>query len=77
MNKVYGEKGVYAPIRKDENRTIACYGYIEEEDGINATWYEIVFYNFNTPRLNFQMVKNAIVEDIKAQTDDKILNGYE
>lgn len=77
MNKVYGEKGIYAPIRKDENRTIACYGYIEEEDGINATWYEIVFYNFKTPHLNFQMVKNAIVADINAQTDEKILNGYE
>ena len=39
VNKVYGEKGVYAPIRKDENRTIACYGYIEEEDGISAALY--------------------------------------
>lgn len=77
MNKVYGEKGLYAPIRKDGNRTIVCYGYVEEEDGINATWYEIVFYNFNTPQLSLWTIKNAIIDDINAQTDKKILNGYE
>ena len=75
MNKVFGEKELYAPIRKDFNRIIICYGYNDEPDGANGTWYEI--YGISKNNLNFQNVKNAIVADINAQTDEKILNGYE
>ena len=75
MNKVFGEKELYAPIRKDFNRIIICYGYNDEPDGANGTWYEI--YNISKNNLNFQNVKNAIIADINAQTDEKILNGYE
>lgn len=75
MNKVFGEKELYAPIRKDFNRIIICYGYNDEPDGTNGTWYEI--YNISKSNLNLQSIKNAIITDINRQTDEKILNGYE
>lgn len=75
MNKVFGSKDLYAPIRKDYGRVIVCYEYNDEPDGQNGTWYEI--YGISKNNLNFQNVKNAIVTDINAQTDEKILNGYE
>lgn len=75
MNKVFGEKELYAPIRKDFSRIIICYGYNDEPDGVNGTWYEV--YSISKNNLNFQNVKNAIIADINAQTDEKILNGYE
>jgi hypothetical protein len=77
MNKVFGEKELYAPIRKDYNRILVNYEYKDEPDGVNGTWYEIVFYTKQTPYLNIQMVKDAIIKDINSQTDEKILDGYE
>lgn len=77
VNKVFGNKSIYSPIRKDGNRTIVCYEYEDVKDGENATWYEVVFYNFKNPHLSLQTIKEAIIKDINSQTDEKILNGYQ
>ena len=43
-------------------------------DGVHATWYEIYKYRKITPNVN---VKEEILADINAQTDQKILTGFE
>jgi hypothetical protein len=68
MNKVFGERELYAPIRKDGNRTIICYEYKEEPDGKNATWYEI--YDLPKGTIGLQTIKDLIIKDINSQIDE-------
>lgn len=72
--KIQGNKQNYSAVREDRNRYIVNYGLQEMEDGINATWFEIVFYK-KQGKPTFQMAKDAILEDINSQTDYKILTG--
>lgn len=76
MNKVHGKKSEFAPIREDASRVIVSYGFaaIDEE---TATWNEIYFYKKQISQLSFADIKKAILADIDADTDEKILNGYE
>lgn len=76
MNKVQGKKSEFAPVREDASRVIVSYGFkaIDEE---NATWNEIYFYKKQISQLPFAAIKSAIIADIDADTDAKILNGYE
>lgn len=76
MNKVYAPKECFLPIREDRSRTIISYGYVAEEDGINATWYEIYVPKKVKQSLSFNEVKDAIIGDINARTDEKILSGF-
>ena len=76
MNKVYAPKECYIPIREDRSRTIISYGYVAEEDGINATWYEVYIPKKIKQSVSFNDVKEAILSDIDAQTDDAILRGF-
>lgn len=76
MNKVFGNKTDYAPIREDASQVIISYGLEEQADGVNATWYEIYLYKKVTSQISFDIVKNLIISDINARTDEKILNGF-
>ena len=76
MNKVYGLTTEFAPIRKDRSRLIVSYECVPEQDGIHATWYEIYFYKKPHPVVTFEEIKEAILGDINAQTDEKILTGF-
>lgn len=76
MNKVYGILKQFAPIRSDRSRLIVSYECQPLEDGIHAIWYEIYFYKKPHPVVIFDDIKYAILSDINAQTDQKILSGF-
>ena len=75
MNKVFGKKECYAPVREDASRVIVSYGFNEETDGANATWLEIYFYK-KQGRPDFKRARQAILEDINDQTREKIISGF-
>lgn len=76
MNKVFAPKECYVPIREDNSRTIISYEYVAEEDGINATWYEIYIPKNQKKSVSFNEVCDAIIEDINARVTEKIVTGY-
>lgn len=55
---------------------IISYGYHEEADGVNATWFEIYFYKKQTSQVSLADVKKAIIDDINSRTDEKIVSGF-
>lgn len=75
MNKVFGKKTDFAPIREDASRVIISYGY-EVVDEENATWIEIYLYKKQISQVSLADVKDAIIADINARTDEKILTGF-
>lgn len=76
MNKVYGTLKDYTPYRTDRSRLIIAYDCQPEPDGTYATWYEIYFYKKPHPVVTLDDIKEAILSDINAQTDEKILTGF-
>lgn len=76
MNKVQGLISEFAPIRTEGTRIVISYG-LEAIDEEKATWIEVYLPKKQNPQLTIDMVKEAIIADIDAQTDGKILCGYE
>lgn len=77
MNKVCGYIKDFAPISEDRSRIIISYGLEPVGSNNLYTWYEIYFYKKFINGIDFQIVEDAIIADIDAQTDAKILNGYQ
>ena len=75
MAKVYGLMKDYAPVRETYSQVIASYEMVAEPDGRHATWHEVYFNKKQTGKPSATMMKDAIIADINAQTDEKILNG--
>ena len=75
MEKIIGLIERYASVKEERGRWIISYGFEKVDDGINAAWYEVYFYKKQVSKPSFEMVKNAILEDINSQTDYKILTG--
>lgn len=73
-NKYCGTAADYQPVSEDQSRVVIMYGL--KEDGEKAEWYEVVFYK-KQGKPNLEAVKKAVIADINARTDEKILNGYE
>ena len=80
MNKICGKKTDFAYIREDASRLIVGYE-LKRLEGENPhdlyEWYEIYFYKKQMTAWGLDAVKQAIINDIDAQTDAKILNGYQ
>lgn len=74
-NKYSGNVSDFQPVVEDASRVVISYGLKELGDG-KAEWYEIPFYK-KQGRPSFEAAKKAIIADINARTDEKILNGYE
>ena len=74
--KTSGLLADFAPIRDEGTRITICYG-LTKASGELYEWYEIYLPKKQNAQLTFQMVKDAIIADIDAQTDEKILDGYE
>ena len=74
VNKYSGNVSDFQPVVEDASRVVISYGLKELGDG-KAEWYEVVFYK-KQGKPSFEQVKAAILADIDAQTDEKILNGY-
>ena len=73
MNRVFGKISEFALIRQDASCTAVAYDYKPEPDGENATWCEVII---NRLHPNYSEVKGAIINDINADTDAKILSGF-
>ena len=74
MEKVFGKKGEFFPIKEDASRIVIGYGF-EAVDKNNATWYEVYLYKKQTSQISLEIVKNAIINDINKRTDEKIVSG--
>ena len=74
--KTSGLLADFAPIRDEGTRITICYG-LTKASGELYEWYEIYLPKKQNAQLTFQMVKDTIISDIDAQTDEKILDGYE
>ncbi len=77
MNKVFGKKSDFAYVREEGSRFAVSYNQTEV-DSENSEWVEVYIPKKTNPSiLTLPMVKNAILGDINAETDAKILSGYE
>ena len=74
--KTSGLLADFAPIRDEGTSITICYG-LTKANGDLYEWYEIYLPKKQNAQLNLQMVKDAIIADIDAQTDENILDGYE
>lgn len=77
MNKMSGNQSDFAFIREDASRIVIGYDCKKITGKSLYEWYEIYISKKEKSNINFQDVKDAILGDIDAQTDAKILNGYE
>ena len=77
MNKMSGNQSDFAFIREDASRIVIGYDCKNITGKSLYEWYEIYLPKKQNAQLTFQMVKDAIIADIDAQTDEKILDGYE
>ena len=77
MNKMSGNQSDFAFIREDANRIVIGYDCKKITGKSLYEWYEIYISKKEKSNISLQDVKDAILDDIDAQTDAKILNGYE
>lgn len=75
MNKINGLASEFALVKEEGSRTVISYGFEAEQGGEKATWYEVYFPK-KQGKPNLEAVKKAVIADINAQTDEKILNGF-
>lgn len=75
MNRVYGLLTDFAPVRQDESRHIVSYG-LTKVDKNHYEWFEVYLYKKQVPNLGFDAVKKAVLGDINARTDEKIVSGF-
>lgn len=77
MNKVSGKSSDFALLREDASRIVIGYGLTQVEGQEDLyEWYEVYIYKKKNGNLSFQIVKDAILDDINKQTDEKILSGF-
>lgn len=74
MNKVFGLKTDYAPVKEDASRVIISYAY-EAVDEDHATWREVYLYKRQHAAATLADVKAAILADINSRTTDRIVSG--
>lgn len=77
MNKMSGNQSDFAFIREDASRIVIGYDCKKVTGKSLYEWYEIYISKKEKSNISLQDVKDAILGDIDAQTDAKILNGYE
>jgi hypothetical protein len=72
-----GNQSDFAFIREDASRIVIGYDCKKITGKSLYEWYEIYISKKEKSNISLQDVKDAILADIDAQTDAKILNGYE
>ena len=73
--KTSGLLADFAPILDEGTHITICYGLIKAS-GELYEWWEIYLPKKQNAQLTFQVVKDAIIKDINARTDDRILSGF-
>lgn len=77
MNKINGKQSDFALMRTEGTQIIIGYGLKKITGSKLYEWYEIYVPKAQINHLSLQDVKDAIIKDIDARTDAKILNGYQ
>lgn len=75
MNKMYGTSDDFAYVKQDASRTIIGYNQTEV-DSTHYEWNEVYIYKKVRNNPSFAEIKQAIIDDINARTDEKILSGF-
>ncbi len=76
MNKVFGIASDFALVREEGTRVVISYNMVDEGNG-KVSWNEIYLpKKQNSNILTFDKIKEAIIADIDAATDEKILCGF-
>lgn len=76
-NKTTGPVSDYAPLRDEGSRITVCYGLLQpEQAGGLASWYEVYLYKRQHATISLADVKQTIINDINARTDEKIISGF-
>ncbi len=75
MNKVFGTISEFTPVREEGSRIVISYG-MESVDENNATWKEVYLPKKQTPSICLKDVRDAIINDIDASTEEKIISGF-
>lgn len=74
MNKYNGKQEDFSYIREDRSRIAIGYEFKKAKNGLYE-WYEVYLYKKQHTTIDFELVKKTILDDINAQTDEKIVNG--
>ncbi len=75
MSKINLKLSDFKTINTDGSQIIVCYG-LKKVKGDMYECQEVVLPKTQHNQLTFDVVKEAIIADIDARTDAKILNGY-
>ena len=77
MAKMCGNGADFALVKQERSRTIVGYELRQLEGSALSEWHEVYFPRKVVDLPSIEQVKEAVNADIDAQTDAKILNGYE
>ena len=72
-----GNGADFALVKQERSRTIVGYELRQLEGSALSEWHEVYFPRKKVDLPSIEQVKEAVNADIDAQTDAKILNGYE
>jgi hypothetical protein len=72
-----GNGADFALVKQERSRTIVGYELRRMEGSALSEWHEVYFPRKVVDLPSIEQVKEAVNADIDAQTDAKILNGYE
>jgi hypothetical protein len=70
-----GRQSDFAFLREDASRLVIGYGLKEISEDL-CEWNEVYLYKKQKSSISLQDVKDAIIADINARTDEKILSGF-
>ena len=76
MKKIQGTLSDFAYFKEEGGRYVIGYGLKELGNSLYE-WYEVYIYKRQQSIVSLLDVKKAIIADIDARTDEKILNGYQ
>jgi len=75
MRKVQGTRSDFAYFKEDGSRYVVGYGLTQLSESLYE-WFEVYLYKRQQGIVTLADVKNAIIGDINARTDEKILSGF-
>ncbi len=76
MKKIQGIVSDFAYFKEEGSRYVIGYG-LKELGSSLYEWIEVYIYKRQQGIVSLADVKQAIIDDIDARTDEKILSGYE
>ena len=72
-----GNGADFALVKQERSRTIVGYELRRLEGSALSEWHEVYFPRKKVDLPSIEQVRKAVEDDINAQTDAKILNGYQ